>query len=243
MHATIQKPFAEILKMFEKGEKVFIMGCSNCAAKCKSGGETETREMAERLTKAGVEVVGWAVHPNGVSTCKLSATKVLLNETYAEQTAKADSFLNLSCGQGAHTVMDAMDGADVHPGCDTIFGGETITDDYIQEYCSLCGDCQIEYTGALCPLTLCAKQLLNGPCGGAEKGKCEVMPDRDCGWHLIYERLKHLGKLDRMTEYRPPKDFSRWCRPRSIRLGDGRATFHFSNQSVTVPAEEEGGAQ
>jgi hypothetical protein len=121
--------------------------------------------------------------------------------------------------------MDATEGGAVHPGCDTIFGGETVNDDLIAEYCSLCGDCIVDYTGGLCPVTLCAKSLLNGPCGGAKNGKCEVDPGRDCGWQLIYDRLVQLGRLEEMEAYRPPKNNSRWSRPRTLVLGDGEATF------------------
>ena len=102
-----------------------------------------------------------------MSLCKLSHTQKVLQEDCIEETSKADSFLVLACGQGVHTVIDATAGAMTHPGCDTIFGGETISDNEINEYCSLCGECIIEFTGGLCPLTLCAKSLLNGPCGGA----------------------------------------------------------------------------
>ena len=121
--------------------------------------------------------------------------------------------------------MDATDGGMVHPGCDTIFGGETVTDDFITEYCSLCGECIVEHTGGLCPVTLCAKSLLNGSCGGAKDGKCEVDRTRDCGWQLIYDRLRALGRLDEMGKYIFPKNNSRWSRPRSLTIGKGEATF------------------
>ena len=226
MHATIQKRLDELAGYFRPGEKVFVVGCDNCAAKCHSGGIPETEEMANRLTKRGVNVIGWCgPQPAGVSLCKLSNTQKVLQEQYGEQVNEADSFLVLSCGQGFHTVMDATEGAMVHPGCDTIFGGETVSDNFITEFCSLCGECIVDYTGGLCPVTLCAKSLLNGPCGGAKDGKCEVDRSRDCGWQLIYERLKELGRLDEMKTYMPPKTNSKWSRPRTLTLGDGEATF------------------
>lgn len=225
MHATIQKPVQEILDCLNSDEKIFVVGCGNCAAKCHSGGEAETKEMADRLKRRGIDVAGWACTSSGVSLCKLSVTKKMLAEEHSSETEQADSFLILACGQGIHTVMDATDGGVVHPGCDTVFGGETISDDFITEYCSLCGECIVEYTGGLCPVTLCAKSLLNGPCGGAKDGKCEVDRNRDCGWQLIYERLKELGRLDQMKPYIPPKNNSKWSRPRSINVSDTEATF------------------
>ena len=249
MHATIQKTLDEILGCLESGEKVFVVGCGNCAAKAKSGGEPETRAMKDRLEAKGVPVTGWGVTGDGVSLCNLSVAKELLCVEHKGETESADSFLVLACGQGIHTVIDATDGGMVHPGCDTVFGGETVRADFITEYCSLCGECLVDYTGGLCPVTLCAKGLLNGPCGGATDGKCEVSKDRDCGWHLIYERLKAIGRLDLMRQYQPPKDWSKSANPRSLALSGKRATFTFGNQVATAwsgveePAEaiEEGG--
>jgi len=234
MHATMQKPFEEIVGFFAGGQKVFVVGCGNCAAKAKSGGEPETQAMAERLQAAGVTVTGWAVPPDGGSLCKLSDTVRLLTVDHGEEVGRADAILVLACGQGVHTVIDATGGADAYPGCDTIFGGETVSENRIEEYCSLCGECIVGLTGGLCPHTLCAKGLLNGPCGGATDGKCEVAPDRDCGWHLIYERLKALGKLELLRQYVPPKDRSRSSSPRSLTLAHCRATFAFGRQTASA---------
>ena len=235
MHATIQKPINEILSHIDEGEKVFVVGCNNCAWKCHSGGEEETKAMAERLQKRGIEVTGYTVPgPQGMSLCKLDHTRKILNDDFGEQTREADSFLVLGCGQGVHTVIDATDGGMVHPGCDTIFGGETVSESNINEYCSLCGDCIIEATGGLCPMTLCAKSLLNGPCGGAENGKCEVDNERDCGWILIYERLKKLGRENTLKEYQEPKNHAKWSRPRRLQVSIHEATFISQDGAVTV---------
>ena len=238
MHATIQKPIDDLLARLDADERVFVVGCGNCAAKCHSGGETETREMAERLRRRGQKVAGYACTDAGVSLCKLSVTTKMLNEAHAAEVEKADSFLILACGQGIHTVMDATDGGAVHPGCDTIFGGETVDDNFITEFCSLCGECVVDDTGGLCPVTLCAKSLLNGPCGGAKDGKCEVDRDRDCGWQLIYDRLAALGRLADMEQYRPPKNNSRSSRPRSLRLSEGEATFTSLAGKLTVSSRD-----
>jgi len=242
VHATIQKPLEEILGALKDGEKVMVVGCGNCAAKARSGGEPETREMVRRLRERGVTVTGWAVPPNNGSLCKLSTTKTLLNEDHKAETEAADSFLVLACGQGVHTVVDATDGCLVHPGCDTIFGGETVRDDFISEYCSLCGECVLESTGGLCPVTLCAKSLLNGPCGGAKNGKCEVFPERDCGWRLIFDRLKSLGREDLILAYQAPKRWSRAGPPRSLKMNGPCAEFGFGKETTTTCSMEEGEA-
>jgi len=235
VHATIQKPIEEIIGCIRPGEKVFVVGCGNCAMKCHSGGLPETAAMAERLKKRGVEVVGHNVPgPGGRSLCKLSNTRKVLMEDCNEAVSRADSFLVLGCGQGVHTVIDATGGGMVHPGCDTIFGGETVSDSDIEEYCSLCGECVIEFTGGLCPMTLCAKSLLNGPCGGAQNGMCEVDRTRPCGWISIYERLKQLDRLDLLDPYQKPKNHARWSRPRTLRVSPTQATFCSQSGPVTI---------
>ena len=106
MHATIQKPIEEIVSHIRAGEKVFVVGCNNCAWKCHSGGEAETKAMAGRLARRGVDVVGYTVPgPQGMSLCKLDHTQKVLTQDYADQVREADSFLVLGCGQGVHTVI------------------------------------------------------------------------------------------------------------------------------------------
>jgi hypothetical protein len=239
LHATIQKPIEEIVGFIKPDEKVFVVGCNNCAWKCHSGGEEETEAMAKRLTRRGLNVVGYTVPgPQGMSLCKLDNTRKVLQEDYAKQSSQADSFLVLGCGQGIHAVLDATDGGMVHPGCDTIFGGETVSESEINEFCSLCGDCVIEFTGGLCPMTLCAKSLLNGPCGGAENGKCEVDSQRDCGWIMIYERLKKMDRLELLSSYKKPKNNARWSRPRSLTVSAHTATFSSQAGSVTISNQD-----
>ena len=236
MHATIQKPIEEILNNLQPNEKVFVVGCGNCAEKCHSGGPKETEEMAERLKSRGVNVVGYASTESGKSLCKLSLTQKMLMEDHKKEVLEADSFLVLSCGQGVHTVIDATEGGYVHPGCDTIFGGETYGENVIKEYCSLCGECIIEQTGGLCPLSLCPKGLLNGPCGGSKNGKCEVNPDQDCAWQLIYDRLKKLNRLEYLEKYMEPKNYAKWSKPRWLELDveNKKSTFNSLAGAHTV---------
>jgi hypothetical protein len=77
-----------------------------------------------------------------------------------------------------------------------------------EERCAECGECLLAYTGGLCPITLCAKSLVNGQCGGTGyDGSCEVSKSRRCGWHMIYERLRDLGRLDDMRRLHTPRDY------------------------------------
>ena len=77
-----------------------------------------------------------------------------------------------------------------------------------QERCAACGNCILDLTGSICPIARCSKTLMNGPCGGTNKGKCEVSQDIDCAWYLIVERMKKLGTLDKLTEVLPARNWS-----------------------------------
>jgi len=117
MLTIIQKPIEDILEYFKPEEKVFIVGCGNCAAKCHAGGEAETKEMAERLKQRGVKVEGLACTDNGKSLCKLSLTRRMLTQDHKSETGHADSFLILACDRGVRTVTHVTDGGIVYAGC------------------------------------------------------------------------------------------------------------------------------
>ena len=55
-------------------------------------------------------------------------------------------------------------------------------------------------------MTICAKSLVNGPCGGSKNGKCEASQEKDCAWVLIYNRLKKQNRLDVLRGIVLPKD-------------------------------------
>ena len=109
---------------------------------------------------------------------------------------EADAVLVLSCGVGVQTAAELLDGKRVYAGCDTIRlpGFQGVTP--LEYDCDQCGQCYLNLTGGICPVTACAKSLLNGPCGGAKDGRCEVDPDMECGWERILRRLKAAGRLD-----------------------------------------------
>lgn len=116
--------------------------------------------------------------------------------------------LALACGNGVQAVSESID-KEVYPGCDTLFLGEIIRFGNFEERCQLCGECILDRTGGICPVTRCSKSLFNGPCGGAEDGKCEIDPEIECGWQLIIDRLGKQGKLHLLEEIIPPKDWSK----------------------------------
>jgi hypothetical protein len=86
------------------------------------------------------------------------------------------------------------------------------------ERCAACGDCILHLTGGICPIARCSKSLLNGPCGGSEDGHCEIDPEVDCAWQLIYDRLTSMNKTHVLLNIQPPKNWktSRDGGPRKI---------------------------
>jgi len=188
---TKAKPFPEILGSLDGEKAVFLVGCSECATVCKTGGEEEVVAMKDRLEQEGKDISGWVVLDPG---CNLLEAKKEFRKA-KEEIARADSLLVMSCGGGVQIAQEAS-GKVVHPANNTLFLGTVERFGHFQEYCSLCGECILDLTGGICPVTRCPKGLLNGPCGGAKDGKCEVNPDNDCVWIEIYDRLKEIGRLE-----------------------------------------------
>ena len=218
MIITKQKEIKEILKYLEGENKVFIIGCGECSTTCATGGEEEVKKMKAALEKEGKVVTGYAV-PTAPCIAAKVKMELVKNRKAIEE---ADSLLVLACGLGIQSVKENLRvEKDVHVGCDTLFMGAIDKDNTFLERCSACGECVLEMTGGICPITRCAKSLLNGPCGGQNKGKCEVDKDKDCAWVLIYNELKKKNKLHLLKEKRPPKDYSKMTKPRQLKLAAG----------------------
>lgn len=215
MIITKQKEIKEILKYLEGEEKVFIIGCGECSTTCKTGGEEDIKKIKTLLEKEGKTVTGYCV-PSAPCVAAKVKLEIAKNRKAIES---SDAILVLACGLGIQSVKDNLrfDKA-VHVGCDTLFMGAIGADNAFLEKCSACGDCVLELTGMICPITRCAKSLLNGPCGGQNKGKCEVDRDRDCAWILIYNELKKKNRLGLLKEIKSPKDHSKSAKPRGLKL-------------------------
>jgi len=222
MIGQTQKPIEEILEYLEGREKVVLVGCEGCATVFHTGGETEVKEMAKTLTETGKQVLAAIAPPFGEFTCYAPWSKTRLSQ-YQKQIEKSDAILMLTCGDGLQVVRELILEEEfgitkpIYPATNPIGhmgGGPTL----FKEKCQQCGDCELGKFAGICPLTQCAKGLLNGPCGGSKNGKCEVAPERDCAWIKIYERLKTLGELEKMKKIVGPKDRSKMTRPREIEV-------------------------
>ncbi len=213
MIITRQKELKNILKNIGDEKKIFIVGCGECSTTCETGGEKDVLRIKEMLEKEGKTVTGWVVPK---APCVASQVKISLVKN-KKAMMEADSILALTCGLGAQSIMENdRSQKNVHIGCDTLFMGEVDPGGTLLERCSACGDCVLEETGGMCAVTRCPKGLLDGPCGGTDKGKCEVDKDRDCIWTLIYNTLKARKRLHLLKEIHVPKDYSKMSKPRQL---------------------------
>lgn len=211
MIITKKKPVDELLAMLEGVKKVAIVGCGNCAAACQTGGEKEIKEMTALLEQHGIEVVA-TVLPD--ECCHKMLVK---KDTKVLRDCGAEAIVGMACGDGVQTVADNIP-LPIYPANNTMFLGQIERVGMFHEYCRMCGDCVLGSTGGICPITKCAKSLVNGPCGGQKNGKCEVNPENDCAWIQIYDRLVTIGQEDKLLGTRKDKGYADTAYPRHINL-------------------------
>jgi len=203
MIITRQKRLEEILKRIGDGP-VFLVGCSECATLCGTGGKDELAALSQALSARKIPVSGSLVLE---PACHLLQSKRLL-ATVSQQLNQAQAILVMACGNGVQTVQELYPDKHVVGGTDALFVGEVVRAGVFEKRCTLCGDCLLEEFGGLCPVARCPKSMLNGPCGGITDGKCEVDPETPCVWDLIYRQLKEQHKLDCLRKLQSPKNWS-----------------------------------
>jgi len=215
MIITEKKALEEILEGLKGYNKVFLLGCGECAATAKTGGEPELAEMKAQLEKQGKVVVGMCMPEAPCIAAKLKSELAKNMQALRE----AEVVLVLACGLGVQSFKgnDRL-GLEVLPALNTVFGAVMDAQGDFYEKCSLCGECVLGITAGICPITLCSKGLLNGPCGGVDKGKCETDKDKDCAWVLIYKELEKKNKLDKIKEIQPPKDYKKTLKPHKLTM-------------------------
>lgn len=220
-----QKSLEEIKKLVGNAEKVLVAGCGTCVTVCFSGGSREADITATSLRMAS-KLDGEAKDVTDTVVQRQCEWEYL--DEIAEQVAEADVVVSLGCGIGVQAMSEHFPEAWVVPGLNTSFLGLPTEQGVWAERCAACGDCILGLTGGICPIARCSKSLLNGPCGGSEDGHCEINPDVDCAWQLIYDRLSSKGKLDVLLEIQPPKNWqsSRDGGPRKIVRQDLRLVDH-----------------
>jgi ferredoxin len=200
-----RKTIPELLEILKGHKKILVLGCGTCVTVCLAGGEREVSIIASALRIASrVQGLGFEIDEFVIER---QCDNIFIEQA-AEAIQKCDAVLSLGCGAGVQAIAERYPLKPVYAGLDTAFLGILEERGMWTEKCAACGSCVLHKYGGICPVTRCAKHMLNGPCGGSREDRCEVRPDRPCAWQLIYTRLKNIGQLDNLKQIESPKDWS-----------------------------------
>lgn len=199
-----RKPLEEIINYVKPFKRILLLGCNECVTVCAAGGRKEVGLLASglqmALSKAGVKI-----------EIQQHTLERQCDPEYVEELVpmigEADAVLSMACGCGVQQLAMRYKDIPVFPAVNTKFMGASEGQGVWAERCQGCGDCLLGLTGGICPIARCAKQIMNGPCGGSTNGKCEISNDVDCAWQLIWDRLKALGQTERYLDIMPAKDW------------------------------------
>jgi ferredoxin len=196
-----RKPFDEITDMIKGYEKILVAGCGTCVAVCLAGGEKEVAILSMELQMAlkNSDNVGSL-------TLERQCDMEYLDEI-ADKINNYDAILSTACGAGVQFMAERYPDKPILPALNTTFIGVNKEMGWYEERCRSCGNCLLGMTGGVCPITMCSKGLLNGPCGGTNQSSCEIDPNQPCAWYMIYERLSKQNRLDNILTICPPNDW------------------------------------
>jgi ferredoxin len=202
-----RKNVQEIRDMVKDHKRVLLVGCGTCVTVCLAGGEREVGiigsalRMSLKMADRGEVVVDECTIERQCEDAFIDAV--------ASHVGEYDAVVSLGCGAGVQALAERFPKTPVYPGLNTQFMGILEAQGVWAEKCAGCGNCRLGEFNGICPITRCAKRLLNGPCGGSQDGKCEVRSDIDCAWQLIYDRACSLGTLNKLEAIAPPQDWSK----------------------------------
>lgn len=208
-----RKPFQEIDRAVDPYDKILVVGCGTCVAVCLAGGEKEVGLLASQL-KLAAGLKGRRIEVGEITVERQCDLEFL--EPLCDFVADYDAIISMACGAGVQFLAHLCHFKPIFPGVDTTFIGVNNAMGHYTERCRACHHCYLGITGGICPMTMCPKGLLNGPCGGTLKGKCEVDPQKDCAWSKIYQRLELEGRLENLREILPLHPHSRATPPGTV---------------------------
>ena len=200
-----RKSIPELVGILQGHKRILVLGCGTCVTVCLAGGEREVSIISSALRIAS------KVNGLGFEIDELTIERQCDNafiEQAAEAIEKSEAVLSLGCGAGVQAIAERYVNKPVYAGLNTAFLGILEERGVWTEKCAACGACVLHKYGGICPVTRCAKHMLNGPCGGSREDRCEVQPDRPCAWQLIYQRLKGIGQLDKLKRMEAPKNWN-----------------------------------
>lgn len=200
-----RKNIQEIKALLAEHKRILVLGCGTCVTVCLAGGEREVGMISSALR------ITYKLDNSEHDIKELTIERQCENEfieDIIEEVRNVDAVISLACGAGVQAIAERFPNVPVYAGLDTKFIGILEKQGVWAEKCAGCGKCVLGLYGAVCPITRCSKKMLSGPCGGSRDGRCEVSPDVECGWQLIYDRLKKIGQLDRLLAPAPLQDWS-----------------------------------
>jgi ferredoxin len=201
-----RKNIQEILDIVKEHKNVLVLGCGTCVTVCLAGGEREVSIIASALRIASKNI-GKYIKFNEL-TIERQCDNVFI-EKASDEIMKNDAVLSLGCGAGVQAIAERFPSKPVYAGLDTVFLGILESRGVWTEKCAQCGLCVLADFGGICPVTRCAKHMLNGPCGGSREERCEISPLQPCAWQLIYKRLKEIGEFDKLMKIYSTKNWSK----------------------------------
>ena len=201
-----RKQVPEIRDAIKDHDRVLFLGCGTCVTVCLSGGEREVSIMGSAVRMA-LRLIGRGNVVVDECTIERQCEDAFI-DLVAPRIKEYDAVCSFGCGAGVQLLAERFGKTPIYPGLNTQFIGVLQSQGVWTEKCAGCGNCRLGEFGGICPITRCAKRLLNGPCGGSQEGRCELSPELECGWQLIYDRCCELGTLDRLKAIAPPQDWS-----------------------------------
>jgi hypothetical protein len=209
--ATKRKDVNEIFSYISGEKNVILVGCGLCAKTFKTGGEEQLEEFKNFLKEKNLNVLISEVIE---AVCDQRLVNLFINKN-KEKVEKSDSIIIFACGAGVQAVKEILPCKKLHPALDTIFLATEKRLGWFYQFCSLCGDCELEFTEGICVKTRCPKGFMNGPCGGSKNGKCEALPKNDCVWNLIF-KLYPENFYKKYLKYKSPKNYKKSSHPQKI---------------------------
>ncbi|MFH1215715.1 MAG: methylenetetrahydrofolate reductase C-terminal domain-containing protein [Pseudomonadota bacterium] len=200
-----RKPINEILGMVSDAEKVLVLGCRGCVTVCSAGGEREVEILAS-LLRLGTQKQGKNVEVIEGTLVRQCDREYI--DTIDTWKGKYDAIVSMACGVGVNFIANLRPSDKVYPAVNTSFFGGSAEQGVWSEQCAGCGNCVLHLTGGFCPVARCAKNLMNGPCGGSVNGRCEIHKDVECIWQSIHDRLGRIGTPEAMNVIAPIRDWS-----------------------------------
>lgn len=199
-----RKPLEEIIEYIKPFKRILLLGCNECVTVCSAGGRKEVGLLASGLQMALLKA------GNNIEIQQHTLERQCDPEYVEELVPMIDgveAVLSMACGCGVQQLALRYKDKPVFPAVNTKFMGGSERQGVWDERCQGCGNCLLGITGGICPIARCAKQLMNGPCGGSVTGHCEISEDVPCAWQLIWDRLKALGLTEKYLENMPAKDW------------------------------------